>query len=61
MIFILGFLSGPLIFGLVGFILGPLILGVAYAAVVAYKDEEQLVDVGEDKPFSSTDEKEDAE
>ncbi|MDI9436703.1 MAG: AI-2E family transporter [Euryarchaeota archaeon] len=50
LIFILGFLSGPLIFGLVGFILGPLILGVAYAAVVAYKNEEELKDVIVDKP-----------
>jgi predicted PurR-regulated permease PerM len=57
MIFILGFLSGPLIFGLVGFILGPLILGVAYAAVVAYKNEEQLKDLSEDKPVGSSDEK----
>lgn len=49
MIFILGFLSGPLIFGLVGFILGPLILGVAYAAVVAYKKEEEMVKIIEDE------------
>jgi predicted PurR-regulated permease PerM len=34
----------------VGFILGPLILGVAYAAVVAYKNEEELKDVIVDKP-----------
>lgn len=39
LIFIIGFLSGPLIFGLVGFIIGPLILGVTYAAVIAYKKE----------------------
>jgi len=37
LIFLLGFLCGPLIFGLVGFIIGPLILGVTYAAVVAYR------------------------
>jgi predicted PurR-regulated permease PerM len=37
LIFLLGFLGGPLVFGLVGFILGPLILGVTYAALVAYK------------------------
>jgi len=59
MIFILGFLSGPLIFGLVGFILGPLILGVAYAAVVAYKNEEQLKDLSEDKQITFSDEKDD--
>ena len=40
LIFILGFLCGPLIFGLVGFILGPLILGVTYAAVVTYKEHK---------------------
>lgn len=39
LIFMLGFISGPLIFGIVGFIIGPLILGVTYAAVVAYKKE----------------------
>jgi len=41
LIFILGFLCGPLVFGLVGFVLGPLILGVTYAAVKAYKEEKQ--------------------
>ncbi|MGZ7070644.1 MAG: AI-2E family transporter, partial [Methanobacterium sp.] len=40
MIFMLGFLCGPLVFGFVGFILGPLILGVTYAAVKAYKMEK---------------------
>lgn len=40
LIFILGFLCGPLVFGLVGFILGPLILGVTYAAVSTYKKEK---------------------
>ncbi len=39
LIFILGFLCGPLVFGLVGFVLGPLILGVTYAAVSAYKKD----------------------
>lgn len=39
LIFMLGFISGPLIFGIVGFIIGPLILGVTYAAVLAYKKE----------------------
>jgi predicted PurR-regulated permease PerM len=28
-------------FGIVGFIIGPLVLGVTYAAVVAYKKENQ--------------------
>jgi len=39
LIFILGFLCGPLVFGLVGFVLGPLILGVTYAAVISFKKE----------------------
>jgi len=39
LIFLLGFLCGPLVFGMVGFIIGPLILGVTYAAVIAYKKE----------------------
>ncbi|MGF7117114.1 AI-2E family transporter [Methanobacterium oryzae] len=42
LIFILGFLCGPLIFGFVGFILGPLILGITYAAVVTLKKEREL-------------------
>ncbi len=41
LIFLLGFLCGPLVFGLVGFIIGPLILGVTYAALVAYKKENK--------------------
>ncbi|MCK9151486.1 AI-2E family transporter [Methanobacterium alcaliphilum] len=40
MIFLLGFLCGPLVLGIVGFILGPLILGVTYAALVAYKKSD---------------------
>jgi predicted PurR-regulated permease PerM len=41
LIFLLGFLCGPLVLGIVGFIIGPLVLGVTYAAVVAYKKENQ--------------------
>lgn len=41
LIFLLGFICGPLVLGIVGFIIGPLILGVTYAAVVAYKKENQ--------------------
>lgn len=41
LIFLLGFICGPLVLGLVGFIIGPLVLGVTYAAVVAYKKENQ--------------------
>ena len=44
LIFLLGFLTGPLVLGLVGFIIGPLVLGVTYAAVVAYKKENQAKD-----------------
>ena len=40
LIFLLGFLCGPIVMGVVGFILGPLILGVTYAAVVAYKKKD---------------------
>jgi predicted PurR-regulated permease PerM len=43
MILILGFLSGPLVFGLVGFILGPLILGITYAVVKTYKKEKEML------------------
>ncbi|KAF5089210.1 AI-2E family transporter [anaerobic digester metagenome] len=40
LIFLLGFMCGPLVMGLVGFIIGPLILGVTYAAVITYKNEK---------------------
>lgn len=43
LIFLLGFLCGPLVLGLVGFVIGPLILGVTYAAVVAYKKENENI------------------
>ncbi len=42
MIFLLGFICGPLLLGLVGFIIGPLVLGVAYAAVLAYKESKDI-------------------
>ncbi|MCC7560644.1 MAG: AI-2E family transporter [Methanobacterium sp.] len=47
MIFLLGFICGPLLLGLVGFIIGPLILGVAYAAVLAYKKSKTSEKEGE--------------
>ena len=52
LIFILGFLCGPLVFGLVGFILGPLILGVTYAALSTYKKENtvEIAKLDENKP-----------
>ena len=49
LIFILGFLCGPLVFGLVGFVLGPLILGVTYAAVISFKKENPHENTENDK------------
>nr|WP_319374040.1 AI-2E family transporter [uncultured Methanobacterium sp.] len=43
MIFLLGFICGPLLMGLVGFIIGPLVLGVAYAALLAYKESRDAM------------------
>jgi predicted PurR-regulated permease PerM len=40
LILLLGFLAGPIVFGLPGFILGPLILGITYAVIKAYKEEK---------------------
>lgn len=40
LILLLGFVVGPIVFGLIGFILGPLILGITYAVIEAYKDEK---------------------
>ncbi|RBQ22235.1 hypothetical protein ALNOE001_19590 [Candidatus Methanobinarius endosymbioticus] len=40
LILLLGFVAGPIVFGLMGFILGPLILGITYAAIRAYKKEK---------------------
>ena len=57
LIFILGFLCGPLVFGLVGFILGPLILGVTYAAVISFKKENPDTNSKEDKNKSAEDKK----
>ena len=45
LILLVGFLAGPLVFGLVGFILGPLILGITYAVVKAYKEEKEKLDL----------------
>lgn len=49
MIFLLGFICGPLLMGLVGFIIGPLVLGVAYAAILAYKNSRETMDPHENK------------
>lgn len=43
LILLLGFVAGPIVFGLMGFILGPLILGITYAVIKAYKNEKDLL------------------
>ncbi len=37
LVLLIGFLSGPLAYGIVGFIVGPLILGITYAILISYK------------------------
>lgn len=39
LILLIGFLSGPLVYGIVGFIVGPLILGVTYTILDSYRKE----------------------
>ena len=39
LILLIGFLSGPLVYGIVGFIVGPLILGITYAILDSFKKE----------------------
>ena len=39
LILLIGFLSGPLVYGIVGFIVGPLILGITYAILDSYRKE----------------------
>ena len=39
LILLVGFLAGPLVYGIVGFILGPLILGITYAVLDSYRKE----------------------
>lgn len=39
LILLIGFLAGPLVYGIVGFIIGPLILGVTYAVLDSYRKE----------------------
>lgn len=53
MIFLLGFICGPLLLGLVGFIIGPLVLGVAYAAVLAYKESKEEIETTDDQEGKS--------
>ena len=42
LILLIGFLSGPLVYGIVGFIIGPLILGITYAVLDSYRKEYLL-------------------
>lgn len=42
LILLIGFLSGPLVYGVVGFIIGPLILGITYAVIDSYRKEYLL-------------------
>ena len=44
LILLIGFLSGPLVYGIVGFIVGPLILGITYAVLDNYRKEYLLGD-----------------
>lgn len=44
LILLIGFLSGPLVYGIVGFIVGPLILGVTYAVLDNFRKEYLLED-----------------
>ena len=39
LILLIGFLSGPLVYGVVGFIVGPLILGITYTVLDCYRKE----------------------
>ncbi len=44
LILLIGFLSGPLVYGIVGFIIGPLILGITYAVLDSFRKEYLLGD-----------------
>ena len=39
LILLIGFLSGPLVYGIVGFIVGPLVLGVTYTVLDSFRKE----------------------
>lgn len=41
LILLIGFLAGPLVYGIVGFILGPLILGITYAVLNNFRLERE--------------------
>lgn len=44
LILLIGFLSGPLVYGVVGFIIGPLILGITYAVLDNFRKEYLIGD-----------------
>ena len=44
LILLIGFLSGPLVYGIVGFIVGPLVLGITYAVLDNYRHEYLMED-----------------
>ncbi len=44
LILLVGFLSGPLVYGIVGFIVGPLILGITYTVLDNYRKEYLMED-----------------
>lgn len=44
LILLIGFLSGPLVYGVVGFIIGPLILGITYTVLDCYRKEYILAE-----------------
>lgn len=37
LVLLIGFLAGPLAYGIVGFVVGPLVLGITYAILISYK------------------------
>lgn len=45
LILLIGFLSGPLVYGIVGFIVGPLILGITYEVLDNFRKEYLMEDV----------------
>lgn len=44
LILLIGFLSGPLVYGVVGFVIGPLILGITYTVLDCYRKEYLIGD-----------------
>lgn len=44
LILLVGFLAGPLVYGIVGFIAGPLILGITYTVLDSYRKEYLMGD-----------------